>query len=165
MIDLKESLLIYRAFSLEKVMWKSTIPARERRSKMDSDWRHGAFLGQRALSGEYVVGTPDGICRPAPSTEGPKKRDGKKCWIQWLGCPGSSVRLMMGMRKFPWTKLHQGHRLPKRFHRSRRSSPKSRLQRSATSMSFLETWTLQQEALDSLQVAWDAVRSSMGKDR
>ena len=31
---------------------------------MVSDWHHGAFLGQTAPSGEYVVGTPGGICRP-----------------------------------------------------------------------------------------------------
>ena len=34
----------------EKVLWKSTAPARERRNKMDSDWHHGAFVGQRAFS-------------------------------------------------------------------------------------------------------------------
>lgn len=48
----------------EEVPWESTTPARERRNKMDSDWHHGVFLGQRALFGEHVVGTPDGICRP-----------------------------------------------------------------------------------------------------
>ena len=34
----------------EKVLWRSSTPARERKNKMDSDWHHGAFLGQRALS-------------------------------------------------------------------------------------------------------------------
>ena len=63
----------------EKVLWKSSTPARERRNRMDSDWHHGAFLGQRRFSGEYVVGASAGICRPAPSTGDRKKRGGEKC--------------------------------------------------------------------------------------
>ena len=31
---------------------------------MDCKWKHGIFLSQRTLSGEYMVGTMDGIVRP-----------------------------------------------------------------------------------------------------
>ena len=31
---------------------------------MDSAWKHVIFLGQRTLSGEYMVGTMDGVVRP-----------------------------------------------------------------------------------------------------
>ena len=31
---------------------------------MDSEWKHGIFIGQRSLSGEYVVGTAEGVYRP-----------------------------------------------------------------------------------------------------
>ena len=41
---------------------------------MDSDWRHGVFLGQRALSGEYVVDTPDGMCRPRTVHRRPEEK-------------------------------------------------------------------------------------------
>ena len=41
---------------------------------MDTDWRHGAFLGQRALSGEYLVGTSDGICRLRSIHRRPEER-------------------------------------------------------------------------------------------
>ena len=33
----------------ERVLWKSTVQAKERRDEMDSDRRHGVFLGQRAF--------------------------------------------------------------------------------------------------------------------
>ena len=71
----------------EKLLWKSSVPARERRNKMDSDWRHGAFLGQRALSGEYLVGTSDGVCRPRSIYRRPEeKNDGETSWALSLGC-------------------------------------------------------------------------------
>ena len=31
---------------------------------MDSDWSEGIFLGQRSVSGEYLVGSPSGVYRP-----------------------------------------------------------------------------------------------------
>ena len=31
---------------------------------MDSDWAEGIFLGQRSVSGEYLVGSPQGVFRP-----------------------------------------------------------------------------------------------------
>ena len=31
---------------------------------MDSDWSEGVFLGQRSVSGEYLVGSPSGVYRP-----------------------------------------------------------------------------------------------------
>ena len=48
----------------ERLLWKEKIAAKNRRFKMDSDWKHGVFLGQRTLSGEYIVGTMEGIVRP-----------------------------------------------------------------------------------------------------
>ena len=48
----------------ERVLWRSNVPARDRRNKMDSEWKHGIFIGQRTLSGEYIVGTADGTFRP-----------------------------------------------------------------------------------------------------
>ena len=78
----------------EKILWKSSVPARERRNKMDADWKHGVFLGQRALSGEYMVGTPDGICRPRSIHRRPQE----KRWEDVLSC-------VVGM---PW-KLSEKH--------------------------------------------------------
>ena len=61
---------------------------------MDSDWHHGAFLGQRGLSGEYVVGTSAGICRPRTIHRRPEE----KRWEEVLGS-------VVGM---PW-KLSKDH--------------------------------------------------------
>ena len=36
----------------------------KRKHKMDSDWSEGVFLGQRSVSGEYLVGSPSGVYRP-----------------------------------------------------------------------------------------------------
>ena len=66
----------------EKILWKSSVPTRERRKKMDSDWRHVVFLGQRSLSGEYMVGTPDGVCRPRSIHRRPQERR----WGDVLSC-------------------------------------------------------------------------------
>ena len=65
---------------------------------MDTDWRHGAFLGQRALSGEYMVGTSDGICRPRSIHRRPEEK-------RWEDVLGSIV----GM---PWklSKNHDGNK-------------------------------------------------------
>ena len=31
---------------------------------MDADWKEGVFLGQRTVSGEYLVGSKEGVFRP-----------------------------------------------------------------------------------------------------
>ena len=36
----------------------------ERKHKMDSDWQDGVYLGQRTVSGEYLVGAKEGVFRP-----------------------------------------------------------------------------------------------------
>jgi hypothetical protein len=41
----------------ERVLWKSNVPSYKRRNKMDTDWTEGIFLGQRTVSGEYLVGS------------------------------------------------------------------------------------------------------------
>ena len=66
----------------ERILWKSNVPARERRNKMEADWKHGVFLGQRALSGEYMVGTPEGVCRPRSIHRRPQERR----WEDVLSC-------------------------------------------------------------------------------
>ena len=48
----------------ERVFWKSKVPSEKRRHKMDSDWLEGVFLGQRTVSGEYLVGAKEGVFRP-----------------------------------------------------------------------------------------------------
>ena len=40
------------------------MPARGRKHKMDSAWKVGIYLGQRAVSREYLVGAKEGIFRP-----------------------------------------------------------------------------------------------------
>lgn len=71
----------------EKVPWKGTTPARERLNKMDSDWHNGAFLGQRALSGEYLVGTLDWICRPRTIHVRPEEKGWEEVLISVVGLP------------------------------------------------------------------------------
>ena len=48
----------------ERVLWKSNVQPYKRKHKMDSDWSEGVFLGQRSVSGEYLVGSPSGVYRP-----------------------------------------------------------------------------------------------------
>ena len=71
----------------EKVLWKSSVPARERRNKMDTDCGHGAFLGQRALSGEHLVGASDGICRPRSIHRRPDERRWEDVLSSVVGMP------------------------------------------------------------------------------
>ena len=40
----------------ERVLWKSKVVPKGRMYKMDSDWQDGVYLGQRTVSGEYLVG-------------------------------------------------------------------------------------------------------------
>ena len=40
------------------------MPPKDRRFKMDSAWKEGIFLGQRTVSGEYLVGSKEGVFRP-----------------------------------------------------------------------------------------------------
>ena len=61
---------------------------------MEADWKHGVFLGQRALSGEYMVGTPEGVCRPRSIHRRPQERR----WEDVLSC-------VVGL---PW-KLSKNH--------------------------------------------------------
>ena len=61
----------------ERILWKSNVPARERRNKMDADWKHGVFLGQRALSGEYMVGLRKGFVVPGRFIDVLRKRGGR----------------------------------------------------------------------------------------
>ena len=48
----------------ERILWKSNVPSYKRKDKMDSDWNEGVFLGQRTVSGEYLVGSTLGVFRP-----------------------------------------------------------------------------------------------------
>ena len=48
----------------ERARWKSNVPSYKRKDKMDSDWTEGVFLGQRTVSGEYLVGSTSGVFRP-----------------------------------------------------------------------------------------------------
>ena len=35
----------------ERMLWRSTAPAKDRKHKLDSVWKDGIFLGQRTVSG------------------------------------------------------------------------------------------------------------------
>jgi hypothetical protein len=48
----------------ERILWKSNVPSYRRKDKMESDWTEGIFLGQRTVSGEYLVGSKECIFRP-----------------------------------------------------------------------------------------------------
>ena len=48
---------------------------------------HGAFLGQRALSGEYVVGASAGICRPRSIHRRPEERRWEDVLSSVVGMP------------------------------------------------------------------------------
>ena len=48
----------------ERVLAKSNVASYKRKDKMDTDWYEGIFLGQRAVSGEYLVSSPSGVFRP-----------------------------------------------------------------------------------------------------
>ena len=71
----------------ERILCKSNVPARERRNKMDADWKHGVFLGQRALSGEYMVGTPEGVCRPRSIHRRPQEKRWEEVLSYAVGLP------------------------------------------------------------------------------
>ena len=47
----------------EKVWYKELRSGKERRSKFDSEWREGAWLGHSRNSNEAIVGTRDGVVR------------------------------------------------------------------------------------------------------
>ena len=36
----------------ERVLWRPTVPPKERRNKLDTDVKEGVYLGQRTVSGE-----------------------------------------------------------------------------------------------------------------
>ena len=48
----------------ERIQWRSNVPPKDRRFKMDSAWKEGIFLGLRTVSGEYLVGSKEGVFRP-----------------------------------------------------------------------------------------------------
>ena len=57
----------------ERVHWRSNVPAKDRKNKLDSAWKNGVFLGQRTVSGEFLVGTMEGIMRPRTVHRVPKE--------------------------------------------------------------------------------------------
>ena len=63
---------------------------------MDAEWDHGFSLGQRTLSGEYIVGTAEGTFRPRAVHRVPVE----KRWID-------NLKFVSGL---PWklTKDHDG---------------------------------------------------------
>ena len=83
----------------ERILWKSSVPARGRRNKMDSDWKHGVFLGQRALSGEYMVGPPDGICRPRSIHRRPEEKRWEDVLSLVVGLPWKLSKNHDGIRR------------------------------------------------------------------
>ena len=56
------------------------MPPKDRKFKMDSAWKEGVFLGQRTVSGEYLVGTKEGVFRPRTIARVPAQ----KRWIDNL---------------------------------------------------------------------------------
>lgn len=47
----------------ERLLWKNSVAAKDRRFKVDSERKHGIFSRQ-TLSGEYIVGTMEEVLRP-----------------------------------------------------------------------------------------------------
>ena len=48
----------------ERMLWRTNIPARDRRHRMDGQTSEGIYLGQRTVSGECLVGASAGTFRP-----------------------------------------------------------------------------------------------------
>ena len=48
----------------ERIPWRTIVTSKERKHKMDSAWKDGVYLGQRTVSGEYLVGSKEGVFRP-----------------------------------------------------------------------------------------------------
>ena len=48
----------------ERLLWRTNIPARDRRNRMVTQTSEGIYLGQRTVSGECLVGSAEGVCRP-----------------------------------------------------------------------------------------------------
>jgi len=48
----------------ERIQWRTNVPSKDRKHKMDSAWKEGVYLGQRTVSGEYLVGSKEGVFRP-----------------------------------------------------------------------------------------------------
>ena len=59
----KAASLLGRQFG-ERLLWRTNIPARDRRNRMDTQTSEGIYLGQRTVSGEYLVGSAEGVFRP-----------------------------------------------------------------------------------------------------
>ena len=62
----------------ERIQWRSSIPSKDRRFKMDSAWQQGIYLGQRTVSGEFLVGTKEGVFRPRTVARPPVEKDGRR---------------------------------------------------------------------------------------
>ena len=48
----------------ERPLWRTNIPSRDRRNRMDTRTSKGIYLGQRTVSGEHLVGSAEGVFRP-----------------------------------------------------------------------------------------------------
>ena len=48
----------------ERLLWRTNVPARDRKNRMDTPTKKGVYLGQRTVSGEYLVGSAEGVFRP-----------------------------------------------------------------------------------------------------
>ena len=48
----------------ERLLWRTNVPSRDRRNRMDTPTSEGIYLGQRTVSGEYLVGSAEGVFRP-----------------------------------------------------------------------------------------------------
>jgi len=48
----------------EKMLWRTNVPSRDRRHRMDTQTSEGIYFGQRTVSGECLVGSAEGVFRP-----------------------------------------------------------------------------------------------------
>lgn len=58
----------------ERIQWRSNVPPKERKFKMDSAWKECIFLGHRTVSGEYLVGKKEGVFRPRTISRVPAQK-------------------------------------------------------------------------------------------
>ena len=47
----------------DRLLWRTNAPSRDRRNRMDTPTSKGIYLGQRTVSGEYLVGSAEGVFR------------------------------------------------------------------------------------------------------
>ena len=48
----------------ERLLWRTNVASRDVRNRMDTPTSKGIYLGQRTVSGEYMVGSAEGVFRP-----------------------------------------------------------------------------------------------------